>query len=43
MSGYREANIVIDIGYRKGEYWAFTNGHGQLVKVIAEDITLQDD
>lgn len=43
LSGYRESNVVVDIGYGEREYWAFTNEHGQLVRVIAEEITLQDD
>ncbi|WP_273130033.1 DNA/RNA non-specific endonuclease [Bacillus weihaiensis] len=43
LSGYREANVVVDIGFGDREYWAFTNEHGQLVRVIAEKITLQDD
>lgn len=25
------------------QYWAFTNAHGQLVRVIADEIILQDD
>ncbi len=43
LSGYREPNVVVDIGYGDREYWAFTNEYGQLVRVIAEDIILQDD
>lgn len=43
LSGYRESNVVVDIGYGEREYWAFTNEYGQLVCVIAEEITLQDD
>lgn len=43
LSGYREANVVVDIGYGDREYWAFTNEHGQLVRVVAEEIVLQDD
>ncbi|MGE7778965.1 DNA/RNA non-specific endonuclease [Peribacillus sp. NPDC097264] len=43
LSGYREPNVVVDIGYGDREYWAFTNEYGQLVRVIAEEITLQDD
>ena len=43
LSGYREANVVVDIGYGEREYWAFTNEHGQLVRVIADQIILQDD
>ena len=43
MSGYREPNVVVDIGFGDREYWAFTNEYGQLVRVIAEEIILQDD
>lgn len=43
VSGYREANVVVDIGYGDREYWAFTNEHGQLIRVIADQIILQDD
>jgi len=43
FSGYRESNVVVDIGYGDREYWAFTNEHGQLVRVIADEIILQDD
>ncbi|WP_231734916.1 DNA/RNA non-specific endonuclease [Bacillus sp. FJAT-29937] len=43
LSGYREPNVVVDIGYGDRKYWAFTNEHGQLVRVIADEIVLQDD
>jgi len=43
LSGYREPNVVVDIGYGNREYWAFTNEFGQLVRVIADEIILQDD
>lgn len=43
LSGHRQANVVVDIGFGEREYWAFTNEHGQLVRVIADEITLQDD
>ncbi|MDN4492995.1 DNA/RNA non-specific endonuclease [Ureibacillus aquaedulcis] len=43
MSGYREPNVVVDIGYGDREYWAFTNEYGQLVRVIADEVILQDD
>lgn len=43
LSGYREANVVVDVGYGDREYWAFTNEYGQLVRVIADEIILQDD
>jgi hypothetical protein len=43
MSGYRQPNVVVDIGYGNREYWAFTNEYGQLVRVIADKIIVQDD
>lgn len=43
LSGYREANIVVDIGYGDREYWAFTNEHGQLERVVAAEVIVQDD
>lgn len=43
MSGYREPNVVVNIGFGDREYWAFTNEYGQLVRVIADKIILQDD
>jgi hypothetical protein len=43
LSGYREPNVVVDIGFGDREYWAFTNEYGQLVRVIADEITIQDD
>ena len=43
MSGYREANVVVDIGFGDREYWAYTNDHGQLFRVTADKVILQDD
>ncbi len=43
LSGYRQPNAVVDIGFGDREYWAFTNEYGQLVRVIADEIVLQDD
>lgn len=43
LSGEREANVVVDIGFGDRDYYAFTNEYGQLVKVIAKEIILQDD
>ena len=43
LSGYRAANIVVDIGFGDREYWAYTNEYGQLVRVVAAEIILQDD
>ena len=42
-SGHREAKVVVDIGFGDREYWAFTNEYGQLVRVVADKITIQDD
>jgi hypothetical protein len=43
LSGYRESNVAVDIGFGDRQYWAFTNEYGQLVRVIADEIILQDD
>lgn len=43
LSGNRVANAAVDIGYGDREYWAFTNEHGQLVKVVAKKIVPQND
>ena len=43
LSGHREANTVVSVGYGDREYWAFTNEHGQLERVVADEIVLQDD
>ncbi|MYL39801.1 hypothetical protein GLV97_18560 [Halobacillus litoralis] len=43
LSGDRESNVVVDIGFGDREYWAFTNDHGQLVRVVADEIILQND
>lgn len=43
LSGHREPNVVVNIGFGNREYYAFTNEYGQLVKVIANEIILQDD
>lgn len=43
LSGYRQSNAVVDIGYGDREYWAYTNEYGQLVRVTAAEIILQDD
>ncbi|MFC7783314.1 DNA/RNA non-specific endonuclease [Rossellomorea sp. GCM10028870] len=43
LSGDREPNVVVDIGFGDREYWAFTNEYGQLVRVIADEIIIQDD
>ncbi len=43
LSGSRQSNVAVDIGFGDRTYWAFTNEHGQLVYVTADKITLQDD
>lgn len=43
LSGTRQSKVVVDIGFGDRKYWAFTNEHGQLVRVIADRITVQDD
>lgn len=43
LSGHREPNVVVDIGFGNRHYYAFTNEAGQLVRVIADEIILQDD
>lgn len=43
LSGHREPNVAVDIGFGDREYWAFTNEYGQLVRVIAKKIILQDE
>ncbi|APC48310.1 hypothetical protein BME96_09080 [Virgibacillus halodenitrificans] len=43
LSGHRESKVVVDIGFGDREYWAFTNEYGQLVRIIADEIILQDD
>jgi len=43
LSGHRLPNVVVDIGFGDREYWAYTNEHGQLVRVVADEIILQDE
>ncbi|MFL2106472.1 DNA/RNA non-specific endonuclease [Desemzia sp. FAM 23988] len=43
LSGYRQANVVVDIGFGDREYWGYTNEYGQLVRVVANEIVVQDD
>jgi hypothetical protein len=42
MSGYRKPNVRVDIGFGDREYWAFTNEYGQLIRVEAKNIILQN-
>lgn len=43
LSGDRQPNVAVDIGFGDREYWALTNEYGQLVYVIADKIIPQDD
>ncbi|SDQ02505.1 DNA/RNA non-specific endonuclease [Carnobacterium viridans] len=43
LSGHREPNVRVNIGFDDREYWGFTNEYGQLVRVTADAIVLQDD
>jgi hypothetical protein len=43
LSGKRQANVAVDVGYGDRVYWALTNEYGQLVHVIADNVILQDD
>ena len=42
-NGHRQANVVVDIGHGNREYWAYTNQYGQLVRVVAKEIIIQND
>ncbi len=42
LSGNRESNVAVDIGYGNRAYWGLTNDYGQLVYVLADEIILQD-
>jgi hypothetical protein len=43
LSGYRQSLVKVDVGFGDRLYWAYTNEYGQLVKIIAKHITLQND
>ena len=43
ISGNRQPNVKVDIGYGDRVYWAYTNEYGQLIKVTAERVIPQDD
>ena len=42
MSGHRQPNVKVDVGFGEREYWAYTNDYGQLIRVEAKNITLQN-
>lgn len=43
LSGDREANVVVDIGFGDRKYYSYTNEYGQVIKVTAEEIIPQDE
>ncbi len=43
LSGERENNVAVNVGFGDREYWAFTNDYGQLVAVVAEYVVLQNE
>lgn len=43
LSGSRQANVVVNIGVGNRTYLAYTNEYGQVVRVVADQIILQDD
>lgn len=43
LSGNREANVVVNIGFGNRAYFSYTNAYGQVVKVTAKEIIPQDD
>ncbi len=43
LSGGRDVNVVVDVGYGDREYWAFTNEYGQLIVILADKITRQNE
>ena len=42
-NGHRQSNVVVNIGHGAREYWAYTNEHGQLIRVTAKEIIIQND
>ena len=43
LSGHREPNVVVDIGFGDRKNYSFTNEYGQVIRVKADEIVLQDD
>ncbi|WP_024834548.1 DNA/RNA non-specific endonuclease [Ruminiclostridium josui] len=41
-TGTRKPMVVVDVGYGSREYWAYTNEYGQLIRVTAKKIVLQN-
>ena len=43
LSGGRDSNVAVNVGYGDREYWAFTNEYGQLIVILADKITRQNE
>lgn len=43
LSGEREANVKVDIGFAERKYYAYTNNSAQLIYVTADYVALQRD
>jgi len=43
INGIREPMVVVDVGFGDREYWAYTNEHSQLVRVVTKQIVPQDE
>lgn len=43
LSGKRDANVVVNIGFGDRKYYSYTNEYGQVIKVTAKEIVLQDE
>lgn len=43
LSGTRKPLVKVDIGYGDRLYWSYTNEYGQVIKVTADTLTLQDE
>lgn len=43
LSGSRKSKVAVNVGVGNREYWAFTNESGQLVKVVADKVIVQND
>lgn len=42
LRGTRQPLVVVDVGYGNREYWAYTNEYGQLIRVTAKRVVLQN-
>ena len=43
LNQYEKRLIRVDSGFGEREYWAYTNEYGQLVRVAAAEIILQNN